>query len=207
VTSPSPTLTPPSPEAQVQVEVRRSARRRRTVSAYREGGRIIVLVPARLTAEQERDWVRKMVARLSAGPRRRTDTGLAARAADLSARHLEGRAQAASVTWSTTQGRRWGSCTTTAGTIRLSSRLQAFPGWVADYVLIHELAHLLVPDHSPAFWALVDRFPDAARARGFLEGVAYREPGASNGFADLADPEPTPDIVDCRGAQQGSCMP
>ena len=46
------------------------------------------------------------------------------------------------------------------------------PGWVIDYVLLHELAHLLEAGHTQAFWRMVDRFPKAERARGFLEGVA-----------------------------------
>ena len=58
------------------------------------------------------------------------------------------------------------------GTIRLSSRLKGMPDWVVDYVLVHELAHLLQPGHDPAFWALVGRYPRTERARGFLEGVA-----------------------------------
>jgi predicted metal-dependent hydrolase len=57
-------------------------------------------------------------------------------------------------------------------TIRLSNRLQGMPSWVVDYVLVHELAHLLVPGHGPDFWALVDVFPRTERARGYLEGVS-----------------------------------
>ncbi len=54
--------------------------------------------------------------------------------------------------------------------IRLSHRLQAMPSWVVDYVLVHELAHLVEPSHSAAFWRLVDGYPHSERARGFLEG-------------------------------------
>jgi predicted metal-dependent hydrolase len=46
------------------------------------------------------------------------------------------------------------------------------PGYVVDYVLLHELAHLLVPDHGPDFWALLEAYPRTERARGYLEGVA-----------------------------------
>lgn len=170
----------PAPE----VEVRRSTRRRKTVSAYREDGRIVVLVPARLTAEQERHWVDVMVRRLTGGGRRRSgagcdDAALHARATRLSARYLDGRAVPASVAWSAVQGRRWGSCTVDTGAIRISARLRPMPDWVVDYVLIHELAHLLVPDHSEAFWEWVARYPKAERARGFLDGLSYVAPAGS----------------------------
>jgi hypothetical protein len=156
------------------VEVRRSARRRRTVSAYRDGDRTIVLVPARLSQAEERRWVAVMLERLrmQEAKRRPSDGVLRERAGVLSARHFGGRARPSSVRWVDNQGSRWGSCTPTDGTIRLSSRLQGMPGWVVDYVLVHELAHLLEPGHDPAFWALVARYPKAERARGFLEGVA-----------------------------------
>ncbi len=161
---------PPAPE----VEVRRSARRRRTVSAYRDGDRTVVMIPARMTRAEEKHWVALMVERLANQDRRRRpdDDELLARARDLSRRHLGGRAKPASVRWVTNQGSRWGSCTPVDGSIRLSSRLQGMPGWVVDYVLVHELAHLLVTGHGPRFWAEVEGYPRAERARGYLEGVA-----------------------------------
>ena len=156
------------------VEVRRSARRRRTVSAYRDGDRTVVLLPARMSRAEERRWVAVMLERLASQDRklRPGDDQLLTRARDLSARWLDGRAQPRSVRWVTNQGSRWGSCTPVDATIRLSSRLQGLPAWVVDYVLVHELAHLLVPGHGPDFWAEVARFPRTERARGYLEGVS-----------------------------------
>jgi predicted metal-dependent hydrolase len=157
-----------------EVEVRRSARRRRTVAAYREGKRVVVLVPARISRSEEREWVAVMLERLAKQDvrRRPTDDVLHQRALDLSRRHLDGLASPASVRWVANQNTRWGSCTVSDRTIRLSERLRGMPSWVVDYVLVHELAHLLVPGHGPDFWQWVERFPRTERARGYLEGVS-----------------------------------
>ncbi|MFF9477524.1 M48 family metallopeptidase [Streptomyces sp. NPDC014733] len=163
---------PPGP-----VEVRRSARRRTTVSARREGDRTVVLIPDRMSRAEEERWVAVMLERLAAkdGRRRPGDAELTERATELSARFLAGKARPASVRWVTNQNSRWGSCTPAEGTIRLSHRLQGMPEYVVDYVLLHELAHLLVPGHGPRFWQLLDAYPRTERARGYLEGVAAAE--------------------------------
>jgi predicted metal-dependent hydrolase len=160
------------------VEVRRSARRRRTVTAYREQGRTVVLIPAAFSAAEERRWVDQMVAKLQTREDRRrrnlaSDDDLMRRAHELSTEHLDGRAVPAGVRWVDNQNRRWGSCTPADRTIRLSSRLRGMPQFVVDYVLVHELAHLLEPSHDERFWSLVHAYPSAERALGFLEGVEF----------------------------------
>jgi hypothetical protein len=114
-----------------------------------------------------------------------------ARARELSEAHLDGLAEPASVRWVDNQHRRWGSCTPADRSIRLSSRLRSMPEYVVDYVLVHELVHLLEPGHGERFWDLVGRYPRAERARGFLEGV---EQASSAGSA--AAGEPSGDVVD-----------
>lgn len=132
--------------------------------------------------------MRRMLARLErkegVGPAGRSDAQLAERARVLSARHLEGRAQPVSVSWSTRQNSRWGSCTPTDGTIRISHRVRTMPPHVLDYVLMHELAHLLESGHTPAFWALVERYPGTTWARGFLEGVSHAQQHGLRGGSD-----------------------
>jgi hypothetical protein len=157
-----------------EVEVVRSARRRRTVSARRDGDRIVVSVPARMSRAEERRWVAEMVERVLAGEQKRrpSDAELMARATELSRRYLDGRAVPSSVRWVAPMASRWGSCTVVDRTIRLSRRLQEMPAYVLDYVLLHELAHLLVPGHGRAFWAELAGYERLERARGYLEGVA-----------------------------------
>jgi predicted metal-dependent hydrolase len=159
------------------VEVRRSQRRRRTVSAYRDGERVVVLIPDRFSRAEETEWVERMLARLVAREERiqRSDDELLTRARRLIGRYLADhtdRAIPAGVRWVTNQNGRWGSCTPDDATIRISHRIQEMPDWVIDYVLLHELAHLVVPSHSARFWELVNRFPKAERARGYLEGIS-----------------------------------
>ncbi len=171
----------------LEVEVRRSARRRRTVSAYREGTRTIVLLPARMSKAEEAHWVTTMVERLDRSDRRRrpSDTQLMVRAEHLSTRYLQGRARPKSVRWVDNQNGRWGSCTPVDGTIRLSRRLEGMPGFVVDYVLLHELAHLLAPGHGPDFWHLLEGYPRLERARGYLDGFST---AASLGLSDGGTP-------------------
>ena len=154
------------------IEVRRSKRRRRTVSAYREGDRTIMLIPARMSRAEEVEWVAVMLKQLEAQERRSkpSDAVLLARAQRLSRRYLNGRAVPRSVRWVSNQRSRWGSCTIDDASIRLSDRLQAMPDWVVDYVLLHELAHLLQPSHGPEFWELLNSYPELERAKGFLDG-------------------------------------
>ncbi len=165
------------------VEVRRSARRRRTVAAFWENGTAVVAIPAHFSGAQEREWVHRMLEKLrlqggrgskAAGKRRTgSDAELAAHAAALSAQYLGGRAVPASVRWVTNQNSRWGSATPSEGTIRLSHKLRPMPQWVIDYVLLHELAHLLVAAHNAAFWRLLSAYPETERAKAFLEGVSF----------------------------------
>ena len=144
------------------------------MAAYREEDRVVVLIPARLTRAEEKEWVATMLKRLEKSEQRRrpSDATLKRRARELSARYLDGRADPAVVRWVANQNSRWGSCTPSDRSIRLSTRLQGMPPWVIDYVLVHELAHLIEAGHTPAFWAWVDHYPKAERAKGFLEGVA-----------------------------------
>ena len=155
-----------------EVEVRRSKRRRRTVSAYRDGDRVVVLIPASLSRKEEAEWVETMIARLEKSERRSrpSDEDLMKRATSLSNRYLGGLALPESVRWVDNQEARWGSCTPGDRSIRLSARLQGMPSWVIDYVLMHELAHLFEPSHNARFWGWVDRFPQAERAKGYLSG-------------------------------------
>lgn len=147
------------------VQVRRSTRRRKTSEGRLVGGVLTVTVPSWMSAAQVDAAVEAMTEHF----RRKQSTDrveLAERAAALARRHRL--RQPTEIRWVDNMTARWGSCTPSTGVIRLSSRLAAFPDWVLDYVIVHELAHLHEPNHSPAFWQLVQRYPKAERAAGYL---------------------------------------
>lgn len=147
------------------VEVVRSTRRRKTVQAREVDGVLRVAIPATMSAAEESHWVAEMRRRFLRR-RRSHDVDLDKRGAQLAERHDLPRAE--SIRWVDNQRARWGSCTPARGTVRLSRQLAGYPRWVLDYVIVHELAHLVEPHHSPAFWSLVNRYPRAERARGYL---------------------------------------
>ena len=149
----------------MDVVVVRSAKRRKTVSAQMVDGRLRVSIPSWMSKADEQRYVDDMVRRRTR--RRDADSiDLPARARLLARRH--DLPEPVSIKFVDNQVSRWGSCTPVDRTIRLSSRLVAFPPWVLDYVIVHELAHLVEPGHGPRFQALVARYPKAERATGFL---------------------------------------
>ena len=157
-----------------EVEIRRSPRRKRTVKAYRDGDKIVVLMPEHLSPDEEAAHVESLVATIRRKETNPTDAELLERAEALSRQWLGGRAQPTSVRWVSNQAKRWGSCSSHDRTIRLSDRLHGMPQWVVDYVLLHELAHLVEANHGPRFHALLADFPHTERAKGFLEGASWR---------------------------------
>lgn len=164
-----------SPQLPPDVEVRRSARRRRTVTAYRENGRTVVLVPARMGQREIARYVDDLVKRLDARRPLQDDEELRQRAQTLSDKYLSGKAVPMNVRWVNNQRRRWGSCTPVDATIRLSSRMQGMPDFVIDYVLLHELVHLLESSHGPEFEKWMQDYPQLNEARAFLEGASFAE--------------------------------
>jgi len=135
------------------------------VGAQLNGEVRTITVPSWMSRAEESHWVDTMSARFLR--KRSADRiDLRDRATTLARRHDLGRPR--EITWADDMTSRWGSCTPGTRSIRISTRLAAFPAWVVDYVIVHELAHLDRSDHSAAFWKLVHRYPKAERAIGYL---------------------------------------
>lgn len=152
----------------MEVIVKRSKKRRKTVQARMVDGKMEVLAPAALTDAALQVHISRLQARLMKRTGTRDDSILDARARVLNRKYFEGKLNWTSIQYSARQERRRGSCNFTTKTIRISERLAEMPQWVEDYVIVHELAHLLEPNHGRRFKALVKRYPLAERAIGFL---------------------------------------
>jgi len=162
-----------------EVEIQRSKKRRKTCTAFLQGGKIIVQVPARMSQREVDLTVAELVARIKRREQVAVDPNLLMkRAADLVSKHLDKDIIAThrvpvTIRWVTNQNSRWGSCTPGNGAIRLSHRLQSMPQYVQDAVLFHELIHLVVLRHNAQFYELVNRYPEMERANAYLEGYAH----------------------------------
>ncbi len=149
----------------MKTEVIRSSRRKKTVEARITDGVMRIRIPATMSAAEEAHWVEKMRHRF-AKQLSRDDIDLPARARRLADAH--DLPVPVSIRFTSRQTMRWGSCSPASRTIRLSDRLTQYPRRVLDYVIVHELAHLAIPNHSADYWRLVNRYKLAERARGFL---------------------------------------
>jgi predicted metal-dependent hydrolase len=151
-------------------------KRVRHVNARLHGSSLLVSAPFHLAAAEVERAVGELARTLLRRRRAREINGngdLAALAGRVAAR-FPSPPRVAEVVLSTTQHARWGSYSAATGTVRLHAGLRQMPPWVLEAVIAHELAHVFVRDHSPAFWALLRAVcPDTDRARAFLAGVGW----------------------------------
>ena len=154
------------------VRIITSRKRRRTVAARLRSGVLELVVPATMPVAERQHWAEVMSKRLErrAERRRPSDARLQERAERLNQRYFEG-----GLTWASLgfadMDHQWGSCSFTDGAIRIARRAAELPDWVLDYLLVHELAHLVQSDHGAEFHALENRYPLTERAKGYLLAV------------------------------------
>jgi predicted metal-dependent hydrolase len=165
------------------VEVRRSPRARRWTLTVPFGDPVVLTVPAAMpeaeieaVLEAHRGWIARERAaqtpRLHLDARRVSESEARRAARELVTMVLDEEAPALGVSYGKVQIRdqrtRWGSCSS-RGNLAFNWRLALAPFDVLDYVVVHELCHLRVPDHSARFWQLVAlRRPRWRRQRDWL---------------------------------------
>ena len=160
-----------------EIIVIRSKRRKRNLSAYRQGGRIVISIPASMSKADERAMVPEMIAKIRSQEASKTPTEsvLTERIDALLTQWApEITQRPASVAWRSMR-ERWGSCTSVDRTIRISDRLQLAPDYALDYVLFHEAIHLQYFDHGAEFTEVLARFEDSELASAYLDGYEAAE--------------------------------
>lgn len=161
--------------ARGEIRVRRSARRKKTISVSKEVDIFVLSTPARYSVENNIRSLTQLLNRLAARDHS-SASDLVGLADEMSQRYFGGRLRPQSIRWVTNQNvSRWASTTTSTGDIRISHRLQSVPRWVLETVVVHELAHLQIGPHSAEFHALADRHPRQSEAKLYLDGFSAGE--------------------------------
>jgi len=161
----------------VEIKIIRSKKRKKTISAREVNGQFVVQAPANMSDTELQPIIENLKKRWQKRQAKSTldDKALQRRAQELNRQYFKGNLKWESIRWVTNQNSRFGSCTPGNGSIRLSHRLATMPAFVRDYVIIHELAHLVEANHGPKFWKLVNRYPKTERARGYLMAVGLED--------------------------------
>lgn len=166
---------------EVEFEIRRSKRRKKSVGAFREQGRTIIVAPIRMSTKEVHEYAQELIQKLNFQHEKISSQELLEKRArylvdtyldiDVFTEHPV----PVKIRWVTNQNSRWGSCTPGDGNIRISHRLQGMPEYVIDAVVLHELVHLIVADHSPRFYEYLAKFEDYRLAKEYLAGYSFAQ--------------------------------
>lgn len=166
---------------EVEYEIRRSKRRTKSVGAFREQGRTIIVAPIRMSTKEVHEYAQELIQKLNFQHEKiSSQESLEERARYLAQTYLDvdvftKHPVPVKIRWVTNQNSRWGSCTPGDGNIRISHRLQGMPDYVIDAVVLHELVHLIVADHSPRFYEYLAKFEDYRLAKAYLAGYSFAQ--------------------------------
>jgi len=173
----------------LKIKIVRSVKRMKTVQARHRGDVLEILAPAHLSDAELKPHIENLRRRIEQRQEalKLNDEDLQMRAMEINQMYFQGKLEWESIRWVTNQEKRHGSCHPRRKTIRISHRIATMPQFVRDYVLIHELAHLLEPNHSRRFWKLVNEYPKAERAKGYLMAVGLEEVECAEGEAEVGE--------------------
>jgi len=155
----------------VEVKIIRSRRRFRTVSASLTKDILLVQAPQILSAERLNKIIDKFKIKFE-NKLLKTDLDktrdLVGCANRINMKYFDNKLKLDLIEYATDQNSKFGCCNWRTARIRISHKISLMPGWVRDYVVLHEMAHLVEPNHGKAFWDIVSRYRLTERARGYL---------------------------------------
>jgi hypothetical protein len=154
-----------------EVKVIRSRRRRKTISARLINRVMVVRAPqhtSQVELEKSITKFRESFERKYLRKELNLKEDLKEVVRKLNKKYFDGKVGLGSISYSPNQSSQFGSCNYRAKTILISHQVATMPRWVRNYVIIHEMAHIIHPNHSRVFWELVNRYRLTERARGYL---------------------------------------
>ena len=161
-----------------EIKIIRSPKRKRTVSARLKNGVLSVMAPVGISDEDLEKTISRLKKRIISRKLKRdlnVKEDLKEVAERLNREYFSGQLKIESIEYSTNQNSRFGCCNFKTGKILISHRLATKPDWVRNYVIIHELAHLIIPNHGRDFQELTARYHLKERATGYLMALGYKE--------------------------------
>jgi len=162
----------------MRIAVKKSTKRKKTIQARIRNGLMEVVTPANISQER----LNKVIENFKRRFEKRTkeallnkENKLMKRAQELNKRYFDSKLKIKSIRYSARQTKKFGVAYTKRGAIIINGCLKKMPPWVEDYVIIHELSHLIHPNHSKEFWQAVKKYPKAERAIGYLMAKGIEE--------------------------------
>lgn len=155
------------------IKITRSVKRRKTIGAQLINNIMYVYAPYNIPDEKLNKIIASFKEKFIRGMLKKklnNEKPLKEIAEMLNKKYLKNRLDISSISieYVTGQNHKFGCCNYQNKSIRISHRIAQMPGWVRDYVIIHELAHLVVPNHSKSFWDILSEYKLSERAKGYL---------------------------------------
>ena len=162
------------------IVIQRSKRRKKTLQAVLRDNTVKILAPSTTSDAEIKKFLDKFLKKLELKDIiLNNDKELLSRANKLKKKFIPD-APDFTIVFQESLKRTWGKCFTNQRKIVINPVLGTYPKWVLDFVIVHELAHLLIPNHGKEFRSLVNRFKLKERAVGFLMAKGMKEEPIDN---------------------------
>ncbi len=155
------------------IKINRSVKRRKTIGARLLNNIMYVYAPYNIPDEKLNRIIASFRQKFISGlfkKKLNSEKPLKEIAGILNKKYFKNKLDISSISmeYVTEQTHKFGCCNYQSKSIRISHRIAQMPDWVRDYVIVHELAHLVVPNHSKSFWDIVSEYKLSERAKGYL---------------------------------------
>jgi len=160
----------------MEVKIIRSQRRKRSVGARLVNDLLLISAPLSLSQDKLDEIIGDFKLKFSRQKLKNElgkEKNLLNLAKILNKQYFNNQLKIKGIEYSINQNSRFGCCNYHTAKILISHKIGLMPKWVRKYVLVHEMAHLIEPNHGRVFWEIVGRYKLAERARGYLMAFGF----------------------------------